>query len=95
MHTIASNWNQFYFLPWNLFHFLLWNWNLMPPRQKATWAQTDLSVETIPDERLNLAEGKLAFQSSTEVHDDMQHNASLATDGSTSIHEETCSMTGT
>ncbi len=54
-----------------------------------------LSVETIPDERLNLAEGKLAFQSSTEVHDDMQHNASLATDGSTSIHEETCSMTGT
>ncbi len=48
----------------------------------------------ILDGRLNLAEGKLAFQSSTEVHDNVQHNASLATDGSTSVDKDTCSQTG-
>ena len=47
------------------------------------------------DSKLNLAEGKPAYQSTTEVHEGVSHNASLATDGSTSLTKATCSKTGT
>ncbi len=45
------------------------------------------------DSKLNLAEGRPAYQSSTEVHEGVAHNASLATDGSTSLTKQTCSQT--
>ena len=47
------------------------------------------------DSKLNLAEGRPAYQSTTEVHEGVSHNASLATDGSTSLTKATCSKTGT
>ena len=46
------------------------------------------------DSKLNLAEGRPAYQSSTELHEGVSHNASLATDGSTSLTKATCSKTG-
>ena len=53
-----------------------------------------LTCFVLADSKLNLAEGRPAFQSTTQVHEGVSHNASLATDGSTSLTKATCSKTG-